>query len=68
MVHEGKDWTPYELRVIELICQGLNSREIAKRDGKSWYTIRTHIFNARERVGARTTAQLVAVYLRRAAA
>jgi DNA-binding CsgD family transcriptional regulator len=65
MVHEGLPWTPAELRIIELICQGLNPREIAQMHRNSVYTIRTHVTNARERVGAKTTAQLVAVYLRR---
>jgi DNA-binding CsgD family transcriptional regulator len=64
MFHEGLPWTPAELRVIQLLCQGLKPRDIAEKHKNSLYTIRTHIANARERVGVKSVAHLVVIYLK----
>jgi response regulator RpfG family c-di-GMP phosphodiesterase len=53
--------TPREREVITLLAQGLNGQEIAETLFLSPQTIRTHIRNAMDRVGARTRTHLIAV-------
>jgi DNA-binding NarL/FixJ family response regulator len=53
--------TPREREVVTLLSQGLNGEEIAETLFLSPQTIRTHIRNAMDRVGARTRTHLIAV-------
>ncbi|HEV7846715.1 MAG TPA: HD domain-containing phosphohydrolase [Thermoleophilaceae bacterium] len=53
--------TPREQEVVKLLAQGLNGQEIAETLFLSPQTIRTHIRNAMDRVGARTRTHLIAV-------
>lgn len=51
--------------VVVLLAQGLTAKRIARKLGISPYTIRTYIQDAREEVGAKTAAELVATAIRR---
>jgi DNA-binding CsgD family transcriptional regulator len=55
--------TRREREVVTLLAQGLNGQEIAETLFLSPQTVRTHIRNAMERVGARTRGHLIAVAL-----
>jgi PAS domain S-box-containing protein len=52
--------TGRELMVVRLVALGNTSREIAEELHISQDTVRTHVRNAMEKVGARSRAQLVA--------
>jgi putative two-component system response regulator len=53
--------TPREREVVSLLAEGLNGEEIAERLFLSNTTVRTHVRNAMERLGARTRAHLIAL-------
>lgn len=55
--------TQRERQVVSLIAQGRESPEIAEQLSISPATVRAHVRNAMEKLGARTRAQLVAVAL-----
>jgi DNA-binding NarL/FixJ family response regulator len=55
--------TRRERTIVALIAQGLETREIAGRLYVSPATVKTHVRNAMEKLGAHTRAQLVAVAL-----
>ena len=59
--------TRRERAVIELVATGNETAEIARVLHISPATVRTHVRNAMEKVGARTRAQLVALVLTRPA-
>lgn len=50
--------TPSELRVLELVRQGLTNREIARTLCRSELTIKTHVQRMLAKTGARNRAQL----------
>ena len=56
--------TPREREITALLATGLDGREIADQLALSPETVRTHIRNAMERVGARTRAHLIAIAVR----
>lgn len=62
-VHVGTP-TPREVEVIGLLALGITGEEIAERLVLSPATIRTHIRNAMEKLGASTRAQLIAIAAR----
>ena len=53
--------SPREREITRLLALGCSGEEIAKKLHLSPDTVRTHVRNAMERVGARTRAQLVAI-------
>lgn len=55
--------TARERAVIDLVATGNETAQIAGRLYISPETVRTHVRNAMEKVGARTRAQLVAIVL-----
>lgn len=57
--------SPRQRDVIELVAEGLTSTEIAERLGVSPETVRTHLRNARLKLGASTKAQAVAIAMLR---
>ncbi|HXG25370.1 MAG TPA: helix-turn-helix transcriptional regulator [Candidatus Binatia bacterium] len=57
--------TGREREVVDLLCTGLTTKEIAHQLGLSTWTVHSHIANARNRTSSRTTAQLVARWRRR---
>lgn len=57
--------SPRQRDVIELVAEGLTSTEIAERLTVSPETVRTHLRNARLKLGASTKAQAVAIAMLR---
>jgi PAS domain S-box-containing protein len=53
-------FSPREREVVQLVAQGLTTRDIADELRVSLETVRTHIRNAMAKLGSRTRAQLVA--------
>src|SRR5712691_9242861 len=51
--------TPRELEVLQLICDGYSSREIAKKLGVSANTVAVHRANIMDALGIHKTAELV---------
>jgi DNA-binding CsgD family transcriptional regulator len=56
--------TPREREVLELVAEGLSSREIAGRLWVTEETVKTHIRRLHDRLGARTRAHAVAIAFR----
>jgi DNA-binding CsgD family transcriptional regulator len=56
--------TPREREVVELVAMGLSGARIADELFISPQTVRTHVRNAMEKLGARTRAHLIAIALR----
>jgi DNA-binding CsgD family transcriptional regulator/ketosteroid isomerase-like protein len=56
--------TPREREVLALLAEGLNAEEVARSLVISPLTVRTHIRNAKEKLGARTMAHAIAIVLR----
>jgi DNA-binding CsgD family transcriptional regulator len=56
--------TPREREVIALLAEGLNAEEVARDLVISPLTVRTHVRNAKEKLGARTMAHAIAIVLR----
>jgi response regulator RpfG family c-di-GMP phosphodiesterase len=59
--HSRPRLTPREREVVTLLAQGLNGEEIAETLFIAPETVRTHLRNAMNGVGARTRAHLIAV-------
>jgi PAS domain S-box-containing protein len=57
--------SPRQRQVIELVAEGMTSTEIAERLVVSPETVRTHLRNARLKLGASTKAQAVAIAMLR---
>jgi DNA-binding CsgD family transcriptional regulator len=55
--------TPREREVLCLLAEGLTAKQVAGRLFLSLLTVRTHIRNAKERLGARTTTHAVVIAL-----
>jgi DNA-binding CsgD family transcriptional regulator len=60
----GPGLTPREREIVSYLAHGLTGEEIARRLFLSPETVRTHIRNAMERMGARTRPHLIALALR----
>ncbi|MFL5839883.1 MAG: response regulator transcription factor [Thermoleophilaceae bacterium] len=56
--------TPRERQIISLLAEGLNAEQVAENLIISPFTVRTHIRNAKEKLGARTTGHAIAKALR----
>lgn len=56
--------TPREREVIALLAGGLNAEEVARNLVISPLTVRTHIRNAKDKLGARTMGHAIAIILR----
>ncbi|WP_220188231.1 response regulator transcription factor, partial [Pseudonocardia pini] len=63
---ESRSLTPRQERVLELAAEGLTYREIAARLSISTSTVRFHIQGLKDRLGARTMSELVAIAIRAA--
>jgi DNA-binding NarL/FixJ family response regulator len=55
----GRRLTPRELEVLQLVCDGLNNREIAARLSLSINTVAVHRANMMSTLGVHKTAELV---------
>lgn len=55
--------TSTEIKVLELMRQGMSNREIARTLCRSVYTIKTHVEHILAKTGARNRAQVCSMYL-----
>lgn len=62
--HDPAPPTPREIEVIGLLALGANGEQIAERLVLSPETVRTHIRNAMNKLGATTRAHLIAIAVR----
>jgi DNA-binding NarL/FixJ family response regulator len=63
---EGNDFdelSPKQLTALRLLAQGMERKEIAERMGIGEETVKTHLAEVRRKLGARTSAQAVAIGL-----
>ncbi len=60
----GKGLTQHQVRVLELVAEGLTYGQIARRLHISESTVRFHVNGIKERVGVRTTPELIVTALR----
>ena len=56
--------TPKQHDALQLLASGLERKEIAQKMGIGEETVKTHLAEARRRLGARTSAQAVAIGVR----
>jgi DNA-binding CsgD family transcriptional regulator len=59
----GSPLTPREREVLQAVWDAGNGPEAAARLGISRHTLRTHLQNARSRLGARTTLEAIRLTL-----
>jgi DNA-binding CsgD family transcriptional regulator len=55
--------TAREREILSLLAEGLTAKQVADRLFLSLLTVRTHVRNAKERLGARTTPHAIAIAL-----
>jgi DNA-binding NarL/FixJ family response regulator len=58
-----QDLSPKQLTVLRLLAQGLERKEIAEKMGIGEETVKSHTTEVRRKLGARTSAQAVAIGL-----
>ena len=56
--------SPAELRVLDLLCEGLTNPEIGERLFISRRTVQSHLYNIFKKFGVRSRTQLVALAVR----
>lgn len=61
----GQPLTPRELEMLTLLALGLTGPEIATKKWLSLNTVKTHLKRAYAKLGARTSAQAVALCFQR---
>ncbi len=61
--HDFEDLSPKQLGVLRLLAQGFERKQIAERMGIGEETVKTHVSEVRRKLGARTSAQAVAIGL-----
>ncbi len=59
LAHYNELFTTRELEVLNLLCQGLTTREIAQEIYLSTHTIESHKKNMIQKLGCRNLVQLV---------
>ncbi len=57
------DLSPKQLAALRLLAQGLERKQIAERMGIGTETVKSHLSEVRRKLGARTSAQAVAIGL-----
>jgi DNA-binding NarL/FixJ family response regulator len=62
-VNDFDELSPKQLTALRLLAQGLDRKEIADRMGIGEETVKTHLAEVRRKLGARTSAQAVAIGL-----
>ena len=58
-----EDLSPKQLNALRLLAQGLERKAIAEEMGIGEETVKTHLSEVRRKLGARTSAQAVAIGL-----
>jgi DNA-binding CsgD family transcriptional regulator len=61
MTSEGQELSLRELEIVSMLSHGLSQVEVAKRLFLSLSTIKGHLVNARKKLRARNTVNLVAI-------
>jgi transcriptional regulator of acetoin/glycerol metabolism len=61
---EERSLSPRQSIVLQMVMEGLNSKEIASFLGISPRTVESHLEVMRKRFGAKTTSNLIAIFLR----
>lgn len=56
-----RPFSPLDQQTLRLLGQGLSSKEIARHEGRSWRTVDARIARMRERIGAGSRVELVAL-------
>ena len=59
--------TPKEREILQLIADGLSSKQIAERLSISFYTVQTHRKNMLAKMGVKNTPELIVKLLSQAA-
>ncbi|WP_345426973.1 response regulator transcription factor [Pseudonocardia xishanensis] len=62
----GRNLTQHQLRVLELVADGMTYGQIARRLHVSESTVRFHISSIKDRLGVRSKAELIVTALREA--
>jgi DNA-binding NarL/FixJ family response regulator len=62
-MRDFEDLSPKQLAALRLLAQGLERKQIAERMGLGEETVKTHLAEVRRKLGARTSAQAVAIGL-----
>ena len=57
------DLTKRETQILQHFANGDSTREVAKRLGISYFTVKQHRVRIRHRLGAKTFAQAIAIAL-----
>jgi DNA-binding CsgD family transcriptional regulator len=72
MVFTSKEWeflrkcwhlTPREIEVAKLVCEGLDNEQIEKRLHIAYNTVRAHLGNIFDKVGARGKAGIILEFI-----
>jgi DNA-binding NarL/FixJ family response regulator len=58
-----EDLSPKQIAVLRLLARGLERKQIAERMGIGEETVKSHLAEVRRKLGARTSAQAVAIGL-----
>lgn len=58
-----EELSPKQLAVLQLLAQGMDRKQMAERLGIGEETVKTHLAEVRRKLGARTSAQAVAIGL-----
>jgi DNA-binding NarL/FixJ family response regulator len=61
--HDFDELSPKQLTALRLLAEGLERKAIAERMGIGEETVKTHLAEVRRKLGARTSAQAVAIGL-----
>jgi DNA-binding NarL/FixJ family response regulator len=62
-MRDFEDLSPKQLAALRLLAQGLERKQIAEQMGVGEETVKTHLAEVRRKLGARTSAQAVAIGL-----
>jgi DNA-binding CsgD family transcriptional regulator len=57
------DLSAREVEVLDLLAEGRSFEEIGHRLGITWWTVRDHADNARDKLGAANRVQAVAMHV-----
>lgn len=57
------DLTKRETQILQHLADGYSTKEVAKKLGISYFTVKNHRGRIRRRLGARTFAQAIAIAL-----
>jgi len=51
--------TPRQQQIVELLCQGLSNKEIARALGINHSTVKVHLYDIAQRMGTKSRGKLV---------